>query len=213
MQAVASLTLSGGANCRQQQHRTTHECLRGLPALCRPLRADTIPTGKLARRAGRLHAVRTGCEGLPPLDRAALPPPPPAVPGTPSLLQRLARAGGAVALGAALALGSAGAAEAARSGGRMGGRSFGGSRFSSSGGGFGGRSGFGAAASMGGSSRTSSSLGSVFGSSGSGSGFRSSYKGGALTGGISSSPPATSGSVRVNSFFLSPWGEGPLPCA
>ncbi len=236
MQAVCSTsaTLCGGANRRQQQRRATQECRLGQQALCRPLRADTVPAGKLARRAGRLHALRTGCEGLPPLDRAALPPPPPVpVAGTPSLLQRLARIGGAALLGAALVLGPAGVADAARSGGRMGGRSFGGSRFSSSGG-FGGRSsGFGAASSWSGSSRLSSSFGSGskssysggaftggFGgwspwttsSSSSASSYSSSYKGGALTSGLTSSPPSTTttgstGSVRANSFFLSPWGE------
>lgn len=223
MQAAvsASMATSGGSAFRQQQRCAPQGCPRALPALCRPLRADNMCSSKLARRAGRLHALRTGCEGLPRLDRAALPPPPPAVPSSPSLLQRLARAGGAVALGAALALGSAGAAEAARSGGRMGGSSFGRSSFS------GGRSGFGAAASSGGSSRFGSSFGSSlgsssfgssfgssfrssFGSSSSGSGYRSSYSGGAITGGFSSSTPSTSGGVRVNSFFLSPWGEGLL---
>ncbi|KAL4443492.1 hypothetical protein ABPG75_011229 [Micractinium tetrahymenae] len=206
--ASASVAMTSGATCRQQQRCATPAGLRGLPAVCRPLRAGNTSSSKLERRAGRLHTLRTGCEGLPPVDRAALPPPPPVAPSSPSLLQRLARAGGAVALGAALVLGSAGAAEAARSGGRMGGGSFGGSRFSSSGGGFGGRSGFGAAAAMGGSSRLGSSFGSGFGSSTSGSGYRSSYKGGALTGGFGSPLPSTTGGVRVNSFFLSPWGFG-----
>lgn len=101
----------------------------------------------------------------------------------------------------------------------MGGSSFGRSSFS------GGRSGFGAAASSGGSSRFGSSFGSSLGSSSFGSsfgssfrsslgssssdsGYRSSYSGGAITGGFSSSTPSTSGGVRVNSFFLSPWGFG-----
>ena len=129
----------------------------------------------------------------------------------PTWQQRLARWTGMLGLAVALAFSSAGAAWAARSGGRMGGSSFGGSRYSSSA----GSSGWGSSA---GSSGWSSGAGSSWGSSSrSRSPFRSSWSSSPLGGGLGSSPlgggfgratlPSSTGSVRANAFFLSPFGE------
>ena len=119
------------------------------------------------------------------------------------LLQLIAKAAAALSLAAAMAWSLAAPAWAARSGGRMGGSAFGGGgRFSGSG--FGGSGSGGGMSAFGG--------GSPFGRSGA---YRSSYSSGALGGGFGSGymhggAPAV-GSVRVNSFFLSPFGGSPPP--
>lgn len=116
------------------------------------------------------------------------------------LLQRLARYAGMVALGFALFFGAAGAAHAARSGGRVGGSSF--SRSS-----FGGGSGF---SSGRGSGAAVSGLASSWG--GSSSRSSSAWSSQPFSGGFRSASPTSSfstGSVRTNSFFLSPFGEPP----
>ncbi|PRW56501.1 hypothetical protein C2E21_4515 [Chlorella sorokiniana] len=128
------------------------------------------------------------------------PPPPPPPSAAPSLGQRVLHIAGTAGLTVALALASAAPAFAARSGGRMGGSSFGGRSFSSSGaGGWGG-----AAAAA--TSRSAWGAGAT-----SGGAWRGSYRSGGsqpLTGGFGSSYSSPSMSVRTNSFFLSPWGFG-----
>ncbi|KAI7844131.1 hypothetical protein COHA_002267 [Chlorella ohadii] len=151
--------------------------------------------------------------------RPLVPPPPPPPAAAPSLGQRVLRVAGAAGVTVALALASAAPAFAARSGGRMGGSSFGRSSFSSGGGSFGrGTGGWGgaAAATSRGSWGTGAASGSSWGRSSFGWGSSwggSSYRAGStqpLTGGFGSSGSSSSPSlsVRTNSFFLSPWGFG-----
>ena len=105
------------------------------------------------------------------------------------LISRLTKAAALLAIAAAIALGGARPAEAARSGGRMGGSSFGAAR--SYGGSYG--SSFGSARSFGSSSSSSSSTltSSLFGG-GMGSTFGPSYR----------------SSMSTNAFFFSPFGMG-----
>lgn len=127
------------------------------------------------------------------------------------LMRHLARGAAMLSLALVVALGATGAAEAARSGGRMGGSSFGGGRSFGGGGGFGGSSSFGGSRSVGGSSMFGGSLfGGAGGSSSSALGsYRSSSGASPLSGGFSRGgvglAPRT---VQTNSFFISPFGYG-----
>jgi hypothetical protein len=172
----------------------------GSPALLRP----AIRPFKLQRHA--MH-VRTAAGAKPTAEAPTLLVPPTLQATTKSapLWQRLAQQGarwaGVAVLAAALAFSSVGAAEAARSGGRMGGRSFN-SSSSSSGSGFSSGRGAGAGAAFGGAWGSGSSGRS---SSAFRSGLSSAPLGGAWSPRTSLAP--SSGSVRTNSFFLSPFGE------
>lgn len=198
-------------------------------AAASPLRPLGGVTALHARRSSSLRAashrplhVRSSGQGGQPLTpQRAVPPPPPALQQQvqqqlgDSLWQRLtrhmARWAGAGALGLALAFSWAGAAHAARSGGRMGGAAFGGSRYSG---------GFGGGGSSWGASSATSAWGAGAGSRGAwgagvfgGARTRGAYRGAAspLTGGFGSGLGGAVGSpgssVRMNSFFLSPFGE------
>lgn len=171
----------------------------GLPAL-RPLGRSSCASW-LAGSCHRPVAIHASMQDSHPLmhDRATQPPTLPVLLPAPTLWRRLmgqlSRWAGVAVLAMALAFGWAGAAEAARSGGRMGGSSFGGSRY---GGGLGGSRG----AAWGASSSTG-----AWGSPG-----RSAFGGAGAFGGYSSSSRhgtvgSPGSSVRVNSFFLSPFGE------
>ncbi|PSC72417.1 hypothetical protein C2E20_4242 [Micractinium conductrix] len=172
-------------------------------ALPRALRPSITPLHRQCRPARRRCGVQAGLEGpalpLPPALPPALPHSAAAEPRSPwgGLLRTATRAGGLVVLATAMALSTAGAAAAARSGGRMGGSSFGRSSF---GGGMGGMSGAGGM----GASAFSSGFGSRAGS------FRSSYGAAPMGGGFGRAAPLapSTGGVRVNSFFLSPFGYG-----
>ncbi|PSC72416.1 hypothetical protein C2E20_4242 [Micractinium conductrix] len=172
-------------------------------ALPRALRPSITPLHRQCRPARRRCGVQAGLEGpalpLPPALPPALPHSAAAEPRSPwgGLLRTATRAGGLVVLATAMALSTAGAAAAARSGGRMGGSSFGRSSF---GGGMGGMSGAGGM----GASAFSSGFGSRAGS------FRSSYGAAPMGGGFGRAAPLapSTGGVRVNSFFLSPFGGG-----
>lgn len=197
--------------------------------LCTQARSDCLPLGRRQPRT-----ARGPCAATPSLRQAAarrqlgtrrhaltpqaqamdsnptLPPPPPPAPAAPGLGQRVLRIAGVAGATVALALASAAPAFAARSGGRMGGSSFGRSSFSSSGS-FGSGAG---ARSWGSGAGAASSRGSWGGGSTFGSSWRSSSRAGStqpLTGGFGSSYSTPSMSVRTNSFFLSPWGFGELP--
>lgn len=124
------------------------------------------------------------------------------------LARHVARWAGAGALALALAFSWAGAAHAARSGGRMGGAAFGGSRYSGLGG-----AGWGASSATSAWGAGAGSRG-AFGASAFGGPRVGAYRGsaGPLTGGFGSGLGGAVGSpgssVRVNSFFLSPFGFG-----
>lgn len=184
-----------------------------VPCTLRQASSARLLAGSSHRRApgaSRLAAgVTIGGQALPPL-HAAAPPPPPAQPYGPwqRVLGTAARVTGTAALGVALALASTGAAEAARSGGRMGGSAFGRSAFGAGG------SGFGASASTG-AWGSGSSLRSGWGAGAmAGSGFGGSRQGlhrsgGPLTGGFGGvAPTGPALTTRTNAFFLSPWGFG-----
>ena len=175
--------------------------------LCTPLPTNASPLWAQHQAATRTRKawVRSAMAAQPALASGAHPASAaaaallaPAPPQAPTLWQRLAQylTRGAVMLGMALAiaLGSAGTAEAARSGGRMGGsafsggsRSYGGGGFSSGGSSFGGSRSFGGGSSFGGSKSF---------------GGGSSYKGSSsMFGGSSSSSSTTTTTLGGGSMF------------
>lgn len=169
----------------------------------RQLRLGNKPQERLAAIGIRQRGLRAVCE-------TPTAPPPLGRPASRGLLQGLARCAGVAGMATALALGAGvGAAEAARSGGRMGGAAFGGSRFSS--GGF-GSSAWGASSSTGTwGGRSAFGGGGAMGSGWGGSSRLGAYRSGGagpLTGGFGSSFSTPSSGVRTNAFFLSPFGFG-----